>query len=66
MSSRNQLSMTWAIAWALFITNAAEPALTSSATNIHTNAAVRKPSRMADVPATWTPPDSVLGTGPPG
>ena len=63
MSSRNQLSMTWLSAVWLFMTKAAEPALTSSATNIQTKAAVRNPSRMAEPEATWTPPESVLGVG---
>ncbi len=66
MSRMNQLLMTWFIAAALFITNAAEPALTSRAANIHTKAAVRNPSRTADAPPIWTPPESVLGVAPAG
>jgi hypothetical protein len=57
----NQFETTVSSALELFITNHAEPALTSKPTNIHTKAAVRKPSRGTAVVRTSTAPDKVFG-----
>ena len=65
MKSRNQAPATRSSIWALVMTNHAEPALTSSAMNIHTKLIVRKPSRGTTPTVGATPWLRVFGVAQP-